>query len=414
MHQNEIAKRRAERKAQKRLQRRDWLDRKPCWVMLPHGILSKFAISRATESGTKWRGVLARSIQVTIMFALCGIGLFGLSVPACGGEKPRPLSFREQSVEITSVPQDSVFYLNDIQGSPLAEADPAGQILGAVAYHPYGAVRHQTGHHGDPWGFVGNEEDRGSGISDFQARPYRPELGILGSVDPQALLRPEKIMGQPSRMFPYAYSAGDPVSHFDKDGRDYKFSVEGTHITITLPVVFYGKVTQQDVDSMKNSFEGVWNQSPRTYKFDPKGPEYDVRFKLEGVIAKESERAVPASKEVNSVSIVRGRYLDGPNGKNIGGADCQHGVGCRTGSFPSERLKDKTVIAHELGHLMGLDHVDDERNIMHRTNDGPKDKNVWQTQINQIANRGMMTKPDNASTYERMIDTEPPPSDGPK
>lgn len=416
MRQENIAKQRLQRKVERQLRRKHRL-RKRSPRFAPVGRSGATAVVRKESKATQpipSRPRRSSNLQLAAVLALFITGVLAFSIPACGGTQARPLSFREQSVEITSVPKDAVFYLNDIQGTPLVTTDPAGQILGAAAYHPFGAVRYQTGRHGDPWGFVSNEEDRGSALSDFHARPYRPELGIFESVDPQALLRPEKIIGQPSRAFPYAYAAGDPLGQVDKDGRDFKFSVEGSHITITVPVVFYGKVTQEDVKSMKTSFESVWNQSPHSYQFGSKGPEYEVQFKLEGVIAKEAYPAQPAPKKVNSITIVPGRYLDGPNGSKIGGVDCYFGVGCRTGSFPSERLRDKTVIAHELGHLMGLDHVDDISNIMYQTNDGPADKRVSKTQVTQIADRGMMQKPSKGSTYEHIFDTEPPHKDAPK
>ena len=88
-------------------------------------------------------------------------------------------------------------------------------------------MRFQTGKSGDPWGFVGNEEDRGSGISDFHARPYRPELGVFLAVDPVALLSPEQTIGNATRLLAYAYAGSDPITQADGNGLTFGQFVHG-------------------------------------------------------------------------------------------------------------------------------------------------------------------------------------------
>ena len=139
-----------------------------------------------------------RAVTITIATSL--LALAGLTAQACAsGGGAHQLSFRDRSVEITNVPDGAEFYLADGQQSTLAIANTTASIISRTALHPFGHVRFQTGKPGDPWGFVGNEEDRGSGISEFHAKPYRPELGAFLAVDPQELLQSEKIIGQPAK-----------------------------------------------------------------------------------------------------------------------------------------------------------------------------------------------------------------------
>ena len=100
----------------------------------------------------------------------------------------------------------------------MAVVSRAASVLSRTALHPFGLVRFQTGKTGDPWGFVGNEEDRGSGISDFHARPYRAELGMSLAVDPVALLTAEKFLETPRAFAAYLYAVSDPINNTDPDG----------------------------------------------------------------------------------------------------------------------------------------------------------------------------------------------------
>ncbi|HMA93008.1 MAG TPA: RHS repeat-associated core domain-containing protein, partial [Polyangiaceae bacterium] len=142
---------------------------------------------------------------------------------ACGSSDHRKeLSvtqrLRAESVEITGVPEGTEFYLPDAQVTPLAVTKADGKVRSRSLHHAYGQVRAQSGEHTDPFGLVGNEEDRGSGLSDFNARPYRPELGIFYAVDPLALFEPEKTIGAPARLLAYIYAGGDPINNSDAGG----------------------------------------------------------------------------------------------------------------------------------------------------------------------------------------------------
>ena len=154
-------------------------------------------------------------VAASLSFAALG----GLTVQACSSDHGSHIpTFREQSVEITTVPDGAEFYLDDAQQSPLAVVSKAASVLSRTALHPFGHVRFQSSKLGDPWGFVGNEEDRGSEISDFHARPYRPELGVFLAVDPVAMLTPEKLLEKPRAFAAYLYAISDPINNSDPDG----------------------------------------------------------------------------------------------------------------------------------------------------------------------------------------------------
>jgi RHS repeat-associated protein len=138
---------------------------------------------------------------------------------ACGGDESTKRDPRAHSKEIMELPPDTVFYLGDVQQSPLILTNARGSVIASMAYHPYGSLRYATGDSGEPYGFVGNESDRGSGLSDFRARPYRAELGIFLKPDPMALAAPQRQkLSTPAHFALYAYASGDPINQQDATG----------------------------------------------------------------------------------------------------------------------------------------------------------------------------------------------------
>jgi len=369
MSKQSIAKQRVRRKGQKKLRRQRRLTRRTRQKAAAGFTSAATANVTRQKTPQSWQSESTRprfrwNMQLAAMLALCLTCVTAFAVPACGGgSKSLVRSFREESVEITSLPKDAEFHLNDIQGSPLVTTDSGGQLLSAAAYHPYGAVRYQKGRHGDPWGFVGNEEDRGSALSDFHVRPYRPELGIFASVDPQSLFQPEKIIGQPSRMYPYTYAAGNPVN-------------------------LHGAYTASDVSFLQRSFDEAFGSKPYTYSLGKKT--YDVKFRLDI-----SEKGAPVAglplEGTNKITIVPKQNLGiNPVTGNeiIGGATCDK-AGCRSATFPIAHLRDGLTVPHEIGHLTGMQHHPDPENLMYKTTYGPEKKALTQSQVNTILDRPM-------------------------
>ena len=376
------------------------------WGLLALTALALALVARSWSRKTaiSLPAYILRALTVTIATSL--LALAGLTVQACSsGSGSRVLSFREQSVEITTVPDGAEFYLADGQQSPLAIANKVADIISRTALHPFGHVRFQTGKPGDPWGFVGNEEDRGSGISDFRARPYRPELGVFLAVDPHPLLQPEKIIGQPAKTFAYAYAAGDPITQADKDGRDFKVSVEGNHILVTLPVVLYGDVTPKMMESVQSSFNAVWVSQHFTYSLGKTN--YSVNFKLDARIGG-NKAPIETPVGINSVTIKKGDHVEyTEDGDKVLGATTCTTATCRTSTIASDTLKDRLTVPHEFGHLMGLPHTSDQKDLMYYNTDGPKNKTASNEQVGALLGKAMFRMQSDAKSFETTVAAKP-------
>ncbi len=150
---------------------------------------------------------------------LSSLAAAALVLSCGGGDDP------DKGKPITQVPASAVFFHADLHGSPLAVTSAKGDVVRQVSYHAYGAERFHSGR-AEPRSFVGKERDAGSGLSDFGARAYRPELGIFVSPDPVAVFEPEEGIGDPRRLLPYSYGGGDPITQVDPSGRIFDTIVD--------------------------------------------------------------------------------------------------------------------------------------------------------------------------------------------
>lgn len=119
---------------------------------------------------------------------------------------------------------ETVTYVyTDLQGTVLAKADAAGNLVSSPDYRPYGSQVSGTPEAGP--GYTGHVTDPDSGLVYMQARYYDPTIGRFLSVDPSG--------GDPGDLFVsgrYSYASNNPVLNVDPDGKQ---SVPGYYINGT-------------------------------------------------------------------------------------------------------------------------------------------------------------------------------------
>ncbi|MGF6492185.1 RHS repeat-associated protein [Luteibacter sp. 621] len=105
------------------------------------------------------------------------------------------------------------YYYTNQQGTPLATADAAGNILSTADYRPYGAQTLGTPEPGP--GYTGHVNDPGTGLVYMQARYYDPVVGRFLGADPL-----DSSEGRPGSFGRYEYASNNPILNIDPDGRD--------------------------------------------------------------------------------------------------------------------------------------------------------------------------------------------------
>ncbi len=109
----------------------------------------------------------------------------------------------------------TMFFHNDMLGSPVLATDSTGKVLGRENYSPFGErqIKDPAASGNTLW-FTGKPQNESSGLSYFGARYYSPELGQFMSVDPVA-----PITGNIHHFNRYAYANNNPSKYIDPDGQ---------------------------------------------------------------------------------------------------------------------------------------------------------------------------------------------------
>jgi RHS repeat-associated protein len=170
-----------------------------------------------------------RRLVLLVWTLLFAVVLTGCSCASEEPEKDGPRPIRE-------VPAGAIFYLGDHQGSPVVVTNAKGEVIREKAYHPYGSTRHERGDPTDPYAYVGNEQDRGSGLSDFHARPYREQAAVFLAPDPVAVFHPESVLDEPQRLSAYGYCGGDAVNRSDPSGELWPAVLAGVAAAVAITV----------------------------------------------------------------------------------------------------------------------------------------------------------------------------------
>jgi len=129
--------------------------------------------------------------SLALLLILCGIGCS--SIASAGG------------------PTVTYIY-TDGQGSPVAEADSAGNVTATFDYTPFGTTLLSTQQNAP--GYTGHVADPDTSLTYMQARYYDSSIGQFLSVDP---VTPSA--GKVEALGTYAYAENNPATRTDPDGR---------------------------------------------------------------------------------------------------------------------------------------------------------------------------------------------------
>ncbi len=110
----------------------------------------------------------------------------------------------------------ALFYHPDHLGGVALETGADGAQRGEHLSDPFGAPLSKGS---GPYAFTGKELDADTGLYEFGARVYDPEIGLFLSPDPAVLADPSIAIGDAQLLSLYGYVRNSPTSHMDPDGR---------------------------------------------------------------------------------------------------------------------------------------------------------------------------------------------------
>jgi RHS repeat-associated protein len=155
---------------------------------------------------------------------------------------------------------NNYFTLRDHIGSIRAVVAGSGNTLSSeYDYTPLGAIWRSTVGTDVPYKFTGQESDVQTGLDNFKARMYDPDLGIFYAIDPHH-----------SSNSPYGYAGGNPIMFNDPTGMytDYSYTLQdgGTETVTSYQEDVNGELTteynyQQTADPALEHLNDLTDQS---------------------------------------------------------------------------------------------------------------------------------------------------------
>lgn len=164
--------------------------------------------------------------------------------------------------------QDTAYYFQDEQGSPIRLLDEEGNMKETYGYDEFGQELYRNQGQIQPFGYTGYQSDRIAGTYYAQAREYKAELGRFAGVD--------IIKGYakaPYTLNEYGYCWGNPIMLVDLDGSFPKIPIDAM---VTRPACSgVAIINYYRTEAYEAYKEQLRQNPPPEYPTDPTGlPDY--------------------------------------------------------------------------------------------------------------------------------------------
>ena len=273
------------------------------------------------------------------------------SVPAGHGGRGVPLTYRALA------PGGAGFCCRICTGTSKSRLTANYSLLTANSYYTFSA----------------KEKDSETGLSYFGSRYYSSDLSVWLSVDPMSDKYPS--------LSPYVYCADNPVKLVDPNGEEIVITLSmddnGNRIVnISFTATLVNKTSQNiSVEEMEKYKNDITAGIKKTFggSLDD-GTRVNVDVDITVLDKDELPEPLTTRHEINIVDelVDMGHTAE----SIIGGGFMNIRLDVCRGELEDDPM-DRSA-AHEFGHLLGLDHVNDENNIM---NDKTKGRVITGNQI---------------------------------
>ena len=176
-------------------------------------------------------GVGARAKKITSSGTKIYLGKF---YECIGGVCGKYIFAGEERVALKT-PTQTLYYHPDHLGSTSVATDAAGNKVEEIAYYPFGKSSADAGSAGLNHKFTSQELDEETGLYNYGARLYDPEIGRFLSAD---TIVPNT--SNPQSFNRYSYVLNNPLLYPDPTGHSWKKFWGGVEVVVGAVMVYYG------------------------------------------------------------------------------------------------------------------------------------------------------------------------------